>query len=73
MAYGLPIVTTPVFGIREQVREGINALFYEPGDYRTLAARLQSLIQNGSLRSCMAAKSASVLALGTDFEEMVET
>ena len=72
MAYGLPIVTTPVFGIREQVREGVNALFYEPGDYRALAARLQGLIQNEPLRSCMAAKSASVLALGTDFEEMVE-
>ncbi|MEP7151288.1 MAG: glycosyltransferase [Nitrospira sp.] len=73
MAYGLPIVTTPVFGIREQVREGVNALFYEPGDCRALAARLQGLIQNEPLRSCMAAKSLSVLALGTDFEEMVET
>ncbi|MCS6318443.1 MAG: glycosyltransferase [Nitrospira sp.] len=72
MAYGLPIVTTPVFGIREQVREGVNALFYEPGDSRALSAQLQSLIQDEPLRSRMAAKSASVLALGTDFEEMVE-
>lgn len=72
MAYDLPIVTTPVFGIREQVREGVNALFYEPGDSRALAARLQNLIQDEPLRSRMAAKSASVLALGTDFEEMVE-
>ena len=72
MAYGLPIVTTPVFGIREQVREGVNALFYEPGDSRALSARLQGLIQDEPLRSRMAAKSASVLALGTDFEEMVE-
>ena len=72
MAYGLPIVTTPVFGIREQVREGVNALFYEPGDSRALSAQLQGLIQDEPLRSRMAAKSASVLALGTDFEEMVE-
>ncbi|MDP9132939.1 MAG: glycosyltransferase, partial [Nitrospirota bacterium] len=72
MAYGLPIVTTPVFGIREQVREGVNALFYEPGDSHALAARLQSLIQDERLRSCLAAKSSSVLALGTDFDEMVE-
>lgn len=71
MAYGLPIVTTPVFGIREQVREGVNALFYEPGDSGALAARLQSLLQDEALRSRMAAKSASVLALGTDFDEMV--
>lgn len=72
MAFDLPIVTTPVFGIREQVREGVNALFYEPGDSPALAARLQNLIQDEPLRSRMRAKSASVLALGTDFEEMVE-
>ncbi len=71
MAYGLPIVTTPVFGIREQVWEGVNALFYEPGDSDALAKRLGDLIQDERVRSCMAAKSASVLALGTDFDEMV--
>jgi GT2 family glycosyltransferase/glycosyltransferase involved in cell wall biosynthesis len=71
MAYGLPIVTTPVFGIREQVLEGVNALFYGPGDSEALAVRLQSLIEDEGLRSRMAAKSASVLALGTDFDEMV--
>ena len=32
MAHGLPIVTTPVFGIREQVREDVNGVFYDPGD-----------------------------------------
>ena len=59
MAYGLPIVTTPVFGIREQVREGINALFYNPGvNSDALAKRLEGLIQDEGLRSCMAAKSA---------------
>jgi GT2 family glycosyltransferase/glycosyltransferase involved in cell wall biosynthesis len=71
MAYGLPIVTTPVFGIREQVREGVNASFYEPGDCDALAARLYDTIQDEPLRSGMAAKSADVLALGTDFDEMV--
>ena len=71
MAYGLPIITTPVFGIREQVREGVNALFYEPGDSGALAKQLGMLIKEEHRRSCMAARSASVLALGTDFEEMV--
>src|SRR5262249_29401545 len=32
MAAGLSIVTTPVFGIAEQVRPGVNALIYQPGD-----------------------------------------
>ncbi len=71
MAYGLPIVTTPVFGIREQVREGVNASFYEPGDTLALATQLQRLIQDERLRCDRAAKSASVLALGTGFDEMV--
>jgi glycosyltransferase involved in cell wall biosynthesis len=71
MAYGLPIITTPVFGIREQVREGVNALFYEPGDSGALAKHLGVLIQEEHVRSRMAVRSASVLALGTDFDEMV--
>jgi len=71
MAYGLPIITTPVFGIREQVREGVNAVFYEPGDCGALAGCLQHLIHDEDVRSRLAANSASVLAIGTDFEEMV--
>lgn len=73
MAYGLPIVTTPVFGIREQVREGVNALFYEAGDSGALADRLRRLLQDEALRARLASKSASVLALGTDFDEMVSS
>jgi GT2 family glycosyltransferase len=71
MAYGLPIVATPVFGIREQVWEGANALFYSPGDVKGLAKHLEALICDESLRRQMAAKSVSVLGLGTSFDEMV--
>jgi glycosyltransferase involved in cell wall biosynthesis len=71
MAYGLPIVATPVFGIREQVWEGANALFYSPGDVKGLAKHLEALICDESLRRRMAAKSVSVLGLGTSFDEMV--
>ena len=44
MAWGLPIVTTPVFGIREQVREDVNGLFYAPGDVDALAAAIARLV-----------------------------
>src|SRR4029077_11599239 len=40
MAYGLPIVSTRVFGIAEQVGENVNGLLYEPGDTQRLAAHL---------------------------------
>ncbi|WP_186453816.1 glycosyltransferase [Denitratisoma sp. DHT3] len=70
MAHGLPIVTTPVFGIPEQVREEVNALFYSPGNAAELCARLCRLLDDADLRRRLAAASPEVLALRTDFEEM---
>jgi glycosyltransferase involved in cell wall biosynthesis len=62
MACGLPIVTTRVFGIAEQVRPAVNALFYQPGDDRTLADHLTTLVQDDALRQRMAAQSRWVLS-----------
>jgi GT2 family glycosyltransferase len=61
MAAGLPIVTTPVFGIAEQVRPSINALIYQPGDVATLAAHLDLLVQDGPQRRRLAEGSPRVL------------
>jgi GT2 family glycosyltransferase/glycosyltransferase involved in cell wall biosynthesis len=72
MAYGLPIVTTPVFGIREQVREGVNGLFYEPGDVAALAVALERLAVDAQLRSRLASNAVPALDALTDFDEMVE-
>jgi glycosyltransferase involved in cell wall biosynthesis len=41
MSCDLPIITTPVFGIVEQVRNNVSALFYDPGDI----VKLQELIK----------------------------
>ncbi|GMV49140.1 MAG: glycosyltransferase [Nitrospira sp.] len=71
MAYGLPIVTTPVFGIREQVREGVNALFYDPGNVDQLRQCLERVLGDGQFRTSLGQQSRSVLSLGTDFDEMV--
>jgi GT2 family glycosyltransferase len=43
MAAGLPIVTTPVGGVPEQVRAGVNAEFFEVGDVDGLAVALAAL------------------------------
>src|SRR5262249_1096885 len=61
MAAGLPVITTPVFGIREQVRENVNGLFYEPGDASALAAALSRLVENAALRAALADNSRPVL------------
>ncbi len=72
MAAGLPIVTTPVFGITEQVKEGVNAFLYEPGDTRRLAELIADLVTDAQARSSMGANSLSVLATLNDYERMVE-
>lgn len=72
MAHGLPIVSTPVFGIREQIREGINGLFYEAGDTRQLAAALSRLVENGAERASLAENSHPVLNSLTDYSEMID-
>jgi glycosyltransferase involved in cell wall biosynthesis len=71
MAAGLPLVTTPVFGIREQVQEGVNGLFYAPGQPAELARALAELIGDDVRRREMGVKSLDVLAGLTSFDEMV--
>ncbi|KND60685.1 Glycosyltransferase [Candidatus Burkholderia verschuerenii] len=71
MACGLPIVTTPVFGIREQVKEDINALFYEAGDTAQLAERLERIIADEALRERLRSKSFAVLDSLPGYEEMI--
>jgi GT2 family glycosyltransferase len=70
MAYGLPVVTTPVFGIAEQVRERVNAMFYNPRDAAALAARLQEIVANDDLRRRLAERSRPMLDRLNSFEEM---
>ena len=72
MAFGLPIITTPVFGIPELVDENINALFYQPGEIDALAALLESLIEDEALRARLASRSVDSLNSRPGFAEMVQ-
>ena len=51
MAAELPIITTKVFGIAEQVRDSINGLFYNPGDIKTLVRHLVLLTSDEQKRA----------------------
>ena len=68
---GLPIVTTPVFGIPEQVRRDLNALFYEPGDVRLLARHLDALARDPAGRAAMAAASSWILKALPSHADMI--
>jgi O-antigen biosynthesis protein len=72
MACNLPIITTPVFGIAEQIRPGINALTYQPGDVSTLVRHLDCLTKDGLLRLSLAKCSQWVLRGLPTFDEIVE-
>jgi len=47
MSCGLPIVTTPVYGIAEQVEDGRSALFYQPGDLEQMNLNIQKCLSDG--------------------------
>jgi GT2 family glycosyltransferase/glycosyltransferase involved in cell wall biosynthesis len=70
MAAGLPIVTTPVYGIAEQVRENVNALWYAPSDTARLAAHIERLCREPDLRDRLARNSRHVLDTLNDFDAM---
>ncbi len=71
MASGLPIVTTSVFGIAEQVREEVNALLYQPEQTDVLARQIARLIGDDAFRARMADNSPLVLQCLTKFDEML--
>lgn len=73
MMTGLPIITAPVYGVREQVQENINALFYQPGDSAELADKIGRLANEPKLMKKLADASKHVLAALTDFDEMVDS
>ncbi|WP_293330665.1 glycosyltransferase [Microcoleus sp. CAWBG58] len=72
MACDLPIITSPVFGIKEQVRPGINGLFYTPDRPDQLLAALISLLEDKSLRQQLAGNAKYVLDSLNTFEEMTQ-
>lgn len=72
MAFELPIVTTPVFGIQEQVQQGVNALFYAPGDHEALAKALECMITDDDMRKRFSENSVHVLRQLETFDEMAE-
>jgi glycosyltransferase involved in cell wall biosynthesis len=46
MAAGLPCISTTRSGIRDVARDGIEALYVDPGDAHALAAKLQWLVEH---------------------------
>ena len=72
MAFGLPIIATPVHGVTEQCVEGENALFYANGNVEELAGKIESLVKDETLRKQMGRSSLQSLSKLKTFEEMTD-
>lgn len=71
MAKSLPIITTPVFGVVEQVRENVNGRFYKPGDVEALSKQLIVLVGDSELRRQFSKNSRVVFEGLENFDSMV--
>lgn len=56
MAAGLPVVATSIPGYASVVSDGVEGRLVEPGSGRALAAALDAVLENPSLREAMAAE-----------------
>lgn len=71
MAFGLPIIATPVFGVLEQVIEEGNAFLYPSGNSCLLASFIEKLVVDDLLRERMGKKSLEYFSQLKTFEEMI--
>jgi glycosyltransferase involved in cell wall biosynthesis len=73
MWFGLPLVVAPVFGIREQVEDGVSALFFPPGDVAALAERMTRIIGDAALRARLGTAAKAALARLPTLDDSVRT
>lgn len=71
MYWELAIITTPSFGVKEQVVDQVSALFYELGNHLDLANKIERLIDSPEERAFLAKNANVSLAKLRDYESMV--
>jgi len=62
MATGKPIIAVNALALPHLVQDGFNGYTYEPGDIKTLAARLIELLSDQRKREIMGQKSLEIIA-----------
>ncbi len=72
LTYGLPVLTTLVHGIAEQVRDGESAWTYAPGDSDALAQKLTVLATDGGLRRTLGGAAAAAAARLPSYAAMLD-
>jgi glycosyltransferase involved in cell wall biosynthesis len=62
LAAGVPVVSTDIAGIPEQVRDGTNGHLVDPGDVQSLTAVLDRLLGKSDQRERLAANTDATLS-----------
>ncbi|NUB46518.1 glycosyltransferase [Fertoebacter nigrum] len=71
MSFGLPIVSSAVFGTQEQIVDGESGLLYPPGDIAHLTRHLHRLLTDGRARAALAESAATRFWELVTYREMV--
>ena len=71
-AFGLPILSTPVHGLSEQVFWGANALQFGFGDAAGLAAHMRTMLDDPSLFDRMGRESRAAFDNHLTHDEMLD-
>ncbi len=79
MAYGIPVVSTDVGGLRDLIEPGVNGLLVPPRDPEGLAAAIRALLEDPDRASQMGKASASIVSrltlksVADRFEDLYES
>jgi glycosyltransferase involved in cell wall biosynthesis len=73
LAFGLPVVSTPVSGIEEAVVDGVTGLIAEAGNARSLAKGMARLLDRPELRGQLARGGRDLMELRFDLKKNVKT
>ncbi|WP_203293886.1 glycosyltransferase [Maricaulis parjimensis] len=71
MEFGLAVVSTPCFGVKEQLVDGESALFYEEGDADELASHIGSFVNDDERRANFARAAHDRLKVLNNYEQML--
>jgi len=72
MAWGLPVIATPVGGVPEMLTQEVNGLLVAPGDIDALAAAIARLMSDPPLRARLAAAARETIATRFSLDATVE-
>lgn len=72
LAFGLPIISTPVFGVAEQLPDATDAFFYAPGDVVQLSQRMLEVTNDPMVRQRLSDRAKARFAEMPSFDQMLQ-